>query len=200
MVSPICCSKIQKPDIYLDEDAFKDESGHGTGCASVAAGTKSDIILLNTFHETIVGSAPSARIYPYKSYIDERNHEILEGFKAAIEQKVDVISMSLAFIESRTYNGLNEIVVGSFLAMKANILTVACAGNDGPFEETVKNSAPWILTVGASLSKRRFITSLSIDGSQYEVIVRFLTLFRCITIFVSFCFIWLRLKVKIHPN
>ena len=94
----------------------------------MVAGTKSETIFFNTFLETIVGLAPSARIYPYKSYGDERNHDIFKGFIVAIEQKVDVNSISVAFNFTKSYNNFNDIVVGSFLAMKSNILTVAAAG------------------------------------------------------------------------
>ena len=73
------CSKIQKPYIYREEYSFNDINGHSTRCASVAARTKSEIILFNTFPEIIVGPTPSARIYPYKSYRDERNHDIFKG-------------------------------------------------------------------------------------------------------------------------
>ncbi|KAL0000202.1 hypothetical protein SO802_019804 [Lithocarpus litseifolius] len=51
--------------------------------------------------------------------------------------------------------------------MESNILTVAVVGNFGPSEATVKNTTR-ILIVGGSLSKRHFITSLSIDDLQYE--------------------------------
>ena len=39
--------------------------------------------------------------------------------------------------------------------MKNNILTVACAGNDGPNFQTVKNVAPWILMVRAYYPKKK---------------------------------------------
>jgi len=94
----------------------------------VAGRTKSETILFNTFLETIVGIAPLARIYPYKSYRDERNHDIFKGFITAIEQKVEVNSISVAFNFTKSYNNFNDIVVGSFLAMKSNILTVAIVG------------------------------------------------------------------------
>ena len=89
-------------------------------------------------------------------------------------------------------------MVGSFLAVESNILTVAATGNFGQSEETVKNIAPWTLTVAGSLSKRHFITSLSIDDLQYEVIVSFLTLFRYITTSIS-QIIWSVYKISLFP-
>ena len=135
----------------------------------MAAATKSNTLLYDTFFETIVGSAPSARIYPFKF---PEISTITDGFIVAINEKVDVISISLvndAFFKS--YNCFEEITVGSFMAMKSNILTVAAAGNEGPFKGKVKNTAPWILTVGASLSEKHFIAPVSIGDVKYEVIV-----------------------------
>ena len=132
------CGKIQKPDIYRDEYSFNNVNGHGIRCASVAARTKSETILFNTFLETIVGLAPSARIYPYKSYRGERNHDTFKGFIAAIEQKVDVNSILVAINFTKSYNNFNDIVVGSFLAMKSNILTIATAENFGPSKALLK--------------------------------------------------------------
>ena len=89
-------------------------------------------------------------------------------------------------------------MVGSFLVVEFNILIVATTGNFGHSKETIKNTAPWILTVGGSLSKRHFITSLSIDDLQYEIIVSFLTLFRCITTSIS-QIIWTVYKISLFP-
>ena len=70
--------------------------------------------------------------------------DIVDTFKAAIEEKVDVISISLGFgipeVTSPYY--LDAVAVGSFLAMEANILTLAACGNKGPRNGTVRNNAP----------------------------------------------------------
>ena len=83
--------------------------------------------------------------------------DVVDAFKAAIEEKVDVISISLGFgiPEVTSPYHLDAVAVGSFLAMEANILTVAACGNKGPRNGTVRNTAPWILTVGASDSEKK---------------------------------------------
>ena len=69
---------------------------------------------------------------------------------------------------------LDAIAVGSFLAMEANILTIAACGNKGPRNGTVRNTAPWILTVGATDSEKKFMTTVDIDEKEFEVLVSLL--------------------------
>ena len=53
--------------------------------------------------------------------------DIEEAFQAAVQDGVNVISISLS--EECLY--LNGVSIASFYAMKNNILTVACAGKNG---------------------------------------------------------------------
>lgn len=74
--------------------------------------------------------------------------DILAGLDAAIEDGVDVLSISigqesLPFFQDNT-------AVASFAAIQKGIFVSCAAGNSGPFTETMSNEAPWILTVGAS--------------------------------------------------
>nr|POE64672.1 subtilisin-like protease sbt1.2 [Quercus suber] len=70
--------------------------------------------------------------------------DIVDAFKAAIEEKVDVRSIALGFSipEVTSPYHLDAIAVGSFLAMEANILTVAACANNGPRIGTVRNTTP----------------------------------------------------------
>lgn len=63
--------------------------------------------------------------------------DIVDAFLRAIEDKVDVISVSLVLNPKKSPYHLNGIAVGAFLAMQHNILTVAVAGNDGPAPKSV---------------------------------------------------------------
>lgn len=122
-------------------------------------------------------AAEEAEVYSYKVMwkSDDRIIEevIIDAFKEAIADKVDVISLSLGDFPVVSYY-LDPYARGSFLAMKHGILTVAAAGNKGPEKQTVTNVAPWILTVGASTSTTKFETVLEVDHKmQYKVIVFF---------------------------
>jgi hypothetical protein len=72
-----------------------------------------------------------------KISFDISSLDIEEFFQAVIQDGLDVISVSLS--EECSY--LNRVSIGSFYTMKNNILTVACAGNDGPSFQTVKSVA-----------------------------------------------------------
>ncbi|XP_065616416.1 cucumisin [Quercus suber] len=52
--------------------------------------------------------------------------------------------------------------------MRANILTVAACSNDGPSFGSVRNSAPWLLTVGASKSDKSFVTTVKIGHEEFK--------------------------------
>ena len=93
---------------------------------------------------------------------------LLMLFKAAVAKEVDVISISLSLNEDYLFE--NAIEVGSSMAMKSNKLTVVAAGNDGPMHSTIVNTPPWILTVGASESEKKFTTSILLGNKVYEVI------------------------------
>ncbi|KAF9597300.1 hypothetical protein IFM89_017084 [Coptis chinensis] len=63
--------------------------------------------------------------------------------------RVNVISVSLGSEEPREYFK-DPIAIGSFHAMRKEILTSNSAGNAGPFSRPVSNFSPWSLTkIGA---------------------------------------------------
>ena len=151
----------------------------------MAAGRKVEIKLLDTYPVTIEREATAIDLYSYKVIWRRKPNfrlydksdmvefgDIIKAFKAAIKDGVDVISISMGFrIPKLTgpYH-LDAIAVGSYLAMKANILTVASCSNDGPIHGSVRNTAPWILTVGASLSDKRFVTTVEIDNEKFDAV------------------------------
>ena len=154
-----------------------DDNYHGTCCAAIAAGRKVEVNLYGTFPLFIEGAAAEeAEVYSYKvfwesGHCNTKKEDIIDAFRAAIKDEVDVISLSLASnFPGKSYD-LDAYARGSFLAMQSGILTVAAAGNEGPKKQTVENVAPWILTVGASTPTTSFGTFLVVDQKQYEVIV-----------------------------
>ena len=92
---------------------------------------------------------------------------ILDAFDVAIEDEVDVICLAMGRAIRRYHKDVKS--VASFFAMKANILTVAACGNDGPSYGSVRNSAPWLLTVGASKSDKSFVTTVKIGHEEFKV-------------------------------
>ncbi|KAI4310531.1 hypothetical protein MLD38_035504 [Melastoma candidum] len=48
--------------------------------------------------------------------------------------------------------------------MKKSILTSCAGGNSGPTEYTIENVAPWITTVAASSTNRKFVTKVKLGN------------------------------------
>lgn len=136
-----------------------DTEGHGTHTASTAAGSfVSGAGLFNYAEGEARGMAVRARIAVYKICwaFGCFDSDILAAMDQAIEDGVDVISLSVgATGYAPPYDG-DSIAIGAFGAVEKGVLVSCSAGNSGPGPETGVNIAPWIVTVGASTVDREF--------------------------------------------
>jgi len=164
--------------VFADEDMVSpaDTSGHGSHCASIAAGNHvSNANLFGLASGTARGGVPSARIAVYKVCWTTgcETVDILAGFDAAIIDGVDIISVSLGpknFMRIEYFE--DPTAIGAFHAMKKGILTSKSAGNSGPSHYTISNSAPWFISVAASTMDRKFFTNLQLgNGRIFQVII-----------------------------
>ncbi|XP_054799845.1 subtilisin-like protease SBT5.3 [Prosopis cineraria] len=142
-------------------DTPRDSEGHGSHTLSTAAGNfVSNVSIYGQGFGSAKGGCPRARVAAYKvCWPPVRGSEcfdadILGAFDAAIEDGVDVISVSLGGTSSELFN--DSVAIGSFHAAKRGIAVVCSAGNSGPDDATVENLAPWFLTVAASTMDRQF--------------------------------------------
>ncbi|PHT58008.1 hypothetical protein CQW23_00371 [Capsicum baccatum] len=146
-----------------------DEEGHGTHTSSTAAGNfVDDANLFGNANGTAAGMAPLAHIAMYKVCSDGCSDvDILAAIDAAIEDGVDVLSLSLGGYSDPFY--YDSIATGAFAAIQKGIFVSASAGNEGPLNSTLSNEAPWILTVGASTHDRKIVaTAMLGNGEQYD--------------------------------
>ncbi|KAL5760354.1 hypothetical protein ACOSQ2_019192 [Xanthoceras sorbifolium] len=152
----------------------RDANGHGTHTSITATGSLVQNVSYNGLgFGTVRGGAPRARLAMYKVCwnVDRgqcASADILKAFDEAIRDEVDVISVSIAnqiplFSEVDEHNG---IAIGSFHAVAKGITVVCAAGNEGPSAQTVKNTAPWILTVAASTIDRSFPAPITLGNNQ----------------------------------
>ncbi|XP_020210520.2 subtilisin-like protease SBT4.15 [Cajanus cajan] len=146
-----------------------DDDGHGTHTASTAAGGAGGGGGLDGIGGgTARGGVARARIAMYKvcwSIMGCSDMDLLAAFDEAIADGVNVISVSLGGSPRMFFS--DPMAIGSFHAMQRGILTSCSAGNDGPSTMTVQNVAPWILTVAASSTDRRFSTVVALgDGEK----------------------------------
>ncbi|MFS7924084.1 putative cucumisin [Helianthus anomalus] len=144
-----------------------DQDGHGTHTSSTAAGNfVNDASVLGNAKGTAVGMAPLAHVAMYKvcTLLDCPESAIIAGLDAAVEDGVDVLSISLGLDPNPFY--LDGIAVGAFTAIQKGIFVACSAGNSGPSNSTLANDAPWILTVGASTLDRKIVASVSLGNKD----------------------------------
>ncbi|KAI3687489.1 hypothetical protein L1987_81186 [Smallanthus sonchifolius] len=110
--------------------------------------------------------APLAHIAMYKVCDDDGCGEgdMLAAMDAAIDEGVDVLSISIGGGTPVPFFR-DSIAVGAFAAIQKGIFVSCSAGNDGPFNTSLSNEAPWILTVGASTVDRKVTATVKLgDG------------------------------------
>ncbi|CAN4075956.1 unnamed protein product [Withania somnifera] len=148
-------------------DSPIDENGHGTHTASTAAGgfVKGADVYGNA-KGTAVGIAPLAHLAIYKvcDSFGCSNSDILAAMDAAIDDGVDILSLSLGASSNPFYD--DQIALGAYSATKRGILVSCSAGNSGPYDSTLSNEAPWILTVGASTLDRKLKATVKLGNQK----------------------------------
>lgn len=147
-----------------------DEDGHGTHTASTAAGSfVKEAGALGNAEGTAVGVAPGAHVAVYKVCFGEdcADADILAGLDAAVDDGVDVLSISIGGFSIPFFN--DTLAIGAFAAIQKGIFVSCSAGNSGPFNSSVVNEAPWILTVGASSIDRNIVATAKLgNGAEYD--------------------------------
>ncbi|XP_058734077.1 subtilisin-like protease 4 [Vicia villosa] len=158
-------TKGEKAEAPIDED------GHGTHTASTAAGAfVDDAEVLGNAKGTAAGMAPHAHLAIYKVCFGEDcpESDILAALDAAVEDGVDVISISLGLSEPPPFFN-DSTAIGAFAAIQKGIFVSCAAGNFGPSDGSLVNGAPWILTVGAITIDRSIVaTAVLGNGEEFE--------------------------------
>ncbi|KAK3018474.1 LOW QUALITY PROTEIN: hypothetical protein RJ639_004134 [Escallonia herrerae] len=148
----------------------RDDFKHGSHTASIAVGAVVTDLSYSFFGEntsTIRGGAPYARLAIYKTcWFNQCScADIAKAFDDAIDDNVDIISMSLGQ-PGTDADFINDCFsLGALHAFQNGILVSASAGNDAePY--TVGNAAPWILTVAASSVDREFDSRVELGNGD----------------------------------
>ncbi|CAN0890863.1 Subtilisin-like protease SBT5.4 [Linum grandiflorum] len=147
----------------------RDTQGHGTHTLSTAGGNFIPHATMGNFTAgTSKGGSPKARVAAYKvcwAPIDGNgcfDTDIMAAFDAAINDGVDVISLSVGGQPENYFE--DGIAIGSFHAVQKGIVVACSAGNAGPAPETVSNVAPWITTVAASTLDRKLTAFVQLQN------------------------------------
>lgn len=148
----------------------RDTVGHGTHCASTAAGAAvADADYYGLARGMAKGGAPASRVATYKvcTLGGCSSSALLKAVDDAVSDGVDVISISIGMSSALASDFLSDpIALGAFHANQRGVLVVCSGGNDGPTPYTVVNSAPWILTVAASTIDRTFQSSVVLGNGN----------------------------------
>ncbi|CAO2815439.1 unnamed protein product [Amaranthus hypochondriacus] len=145
----------------------RDTNGHGTHTSSTIAGRiRGNVSFFGYAKGEAKGIAPKARLAIYRVcwYNGCFESDVLAALDKAVEDGVDIISMSLGGI-SRRYSE-DPISIGTFGAFQNGVFVSASAGNSGPSPNSLSNTAPWITTVGASTIDRTFPADILLDNGQ----------------------------------
>jgi hypothetical protein len=160
-------------DVVEENTNGRDNTGHGSHVASIAAGNPANIFLEGAASVTLSGVAPRANIISYRvCYAGEpagadsggcMGSAILSAIEQAIQDGVDVINYSIGSISPCTPGSCNPWSFGTedraFLgARAAGIFVATSAGNEGPNPETLSSpaNAPWLMTVGYATHDQTF--------------------------------------------
>ncbi|KAF3661191.1 putative subtilisin-like protease-like [Capsicum annuum] len=139
-----------------------DDHGPGTHTASTAeGGFLEGANVFGNANGTAVGIAPLAHLAIYK--VCDRSgcpdSDILAGMDVAIDDGVDILSLSLGGRSKPFYT--DAVALGAFSVSQRGILVSCAAGNSGP--------RPWILTIGASTHDRKIKATVKLGNQkQFE--------------------------------
>ncbi|KDP25555.1 hypothetical protein JCGZ_20711 [Jatropha curcas] len=147
-----------------------DRDEHGTHTASTAAGSPvQGVSYFGQANGTAVGMAPLSHLAMYKvSGRDNKagESELLAAMDAAVEDGVDVLSLSIGSDSHPFYDDV--LAIAAYAAIQKGIFVSCSAGNEGPYSKTLSNEAPWLLTVGASTVDRA-IRATVLLGNKAEL-------------------------------
>jgi hypothetical protein len=109
--------------------------------------------------------APKAHVAMYHVCNEECHpKEVGAGMDAAVDDGVDVVSMSFNSTEDSTAFHDDAVTAPSYGAVAQGVLVCTPAGSSSPDMFKVESNAPWLLTVAASDADRRVVTNVELGS------------------------------------
>jgi len=155
-------------------DSARDNEGHGTHTASTAAGNAGvPAQIFGQPRGTISGIAPRAYVAAYKALGNKGGFgaDLVAAIDQAVADGVDVINYSVGSLGSPP-DPYGQADALAFLdAYRAGVFVSVSAGNNGPAAGTVSSpaNAPWVMSVGASTTDRRFTGQFKLHAAGEEL-------------------------------
>jgi subtilisin len=153
--------QIVKSVSFIPGESSEDGNGHGSHVASLLGAAENNW--------GVVGIAPEVELFIYKGLSNaggSSGHSVTNCVREAIKDDVDLLNMSLG---SR---GMDRAMAAAIAdAIKAGIVVVAAAGNDGPGEGTVNfpGALPGVFCIG-SHNERNQVSIFGGRGRQLFLI------------------------------
>ncbi|XP_072956585.1 subtilisin-like protease 4 [Typha angustifolia] len=148
----------------------EDVDGHGTHVASTAAGAfVREASYYGLANGVASGMAPRAHLAMYRACGESgcMDTDIMAAVETAVQDGVDVLSISMGMHSTPFYKDI--VAISTFYAINGGVFVCCSAGNDGPKRNTLKNEAPWVLTVAASTTDRRFVSTVKLgNGLEFD--------------------------------
>lgn len=155
-------ARAADPDFQPSMNSTRDDDGHGTHVASIAAGNFVDgVSFFGYAPGTARGVAPRARIAAYK--IAGYESDTLAGVDQAVADGVHIITITQRFA------GLplaNPIAIATFGARAKGVVVCMSAGNSGPSIATLNAGIPWAVVVAAGTVDRWFAGTITLGNGK----------------------------------
>ncbi|KAH6785105.1 hypothetical protein C2S51_037560 [Perilla frutescens var. frutescens] len=159
--------RAAEPTVEIRMNSARDEDGHGTHIASIAAGNYVDgVSFFGYAPGTARGVAPRARIAAYKttSWGGSYESDTLAGIDQAVADGVHIISLSITYRRRNLYE--NPIAVATFGAREKGVIVCMSAGNDGPNIATLRAGIPWAVVVASGTVDRWFAGTITLGNGK----------------------------------
>ncbi|KAK1565486.1 hypothetical protein Q3G72_027790 [Acer saccharum] len=157
-----------------DYESPFDADGHGRQVihtASTAAGNHHVPVIVNGFNYGYAsGMAPGARIAVYKALYSFGGYmsDVVAAVDQAVEDGVDIISLSVgpSAVPSGPSAFLNVLEMELLFATRAGVLVVQAAGNGGPATSSILSFSPWITSIAASATDRKYNNTIKLGNGE----------------------------------
>lgn len=118
--------------------------------------------------QSVRGMASKAKIAMYKAcWVSGcAKSDMAAAMEKAIEDGVDVLSVSIGSPDFHTPYYSEPIAIAAFAATDRGIYVACSAGNDGPSPSQIVNAAPWITTVSAGSLDSTFPVQLRLGNGK----------------------------------
>ena len=155
------CKNFSHPKLPFVDDKCNDKNGHGTHVAGIIAADGGDDGL------GIFGIAPAANLYIYQVCSNSGScwaDDVAAAIRTAADNGANVINLSLG--SDAPSSLIYDAVV---YASEKNVLTIAAAGNDGPYPGGIDYPAANLETVGVgALDVNKEISDWSSRGNNSQ--------------------------------